>query len=164
MNKSWISTIGCGVAGAVFCVGLFSSLLSLSRYSSVKQQEVKSVAAFDRLDALEREFKSLDAVVSAFDALKMDALVDPKALVTSAFGSGNVKEVRQSAEACHAAYNLNCIEIHVKDVPLTSLLPFLSMSESHRPPLRLAACTIHASDLQSGQGDVVVKLERIEGR
>jgi hypothetical protein len=162
MNKAWASTVVCWVAGLVFCVGLCFSVMSLLRSASLSQQLEKTIRNVERLDALDQESKVLYATVEQFDALRYDQLVDARTLANSAFGAERVDTVRQDLEACGDGYWVNRIEMYIKDISLELLLPFVHMSESQRPPLRLSACTIHASAARSGYGDVTLKLERIE--
>ena len=162
MSKAWVSTVVCGLAGVVICIGLGYSCLSLSRSAQINQKLKRSVRTVERLDALEHESKALRAVVTQFDALRYDSLVDVRTLANSAFGAERVEAVRQAREACGDGYSVNRIEMYIKNISLELLLPFIHMSESQRPPLRLTGCTIHAAASRSGYGDVTLKLERVE--
>ena len=162
MNKAWIPSVVCWLAGIVFCVGLAAATLSLSRCGKVNHKLEQSILMIDRLDAIERESQSLDAVVKQFDALRYDRLVNLQSVANSAFGDDHVDVVRERVESCDEGFSVKRYEIFIKDISLETLLPFVNLTESQRPPLRLAACTIHASAARSGYGDVTLKLERIE--
>ena len=162
MSKPRISTAFCMLAGIVLVAGVVASISSLSRYASVQQRLAKAVTVSERLAAIERESAELDALDAPFDGLRYDNLIDPVALVNTGFGAKHVEDVRRSVQPCGGGYAVNRIEVSLKDVALANLLPFIRTAESLRPPLRLTACTIHASTAEAGSGDVVLKLERIE--
>jgi hypothetical protein len=162
MNNPWISTAFCTLAGIVLLAGVIASISSLSRYATVQQRLAKAVAVSERLGAIEQEFAELDALDAPFDGLRYDNLIDPVVLVNTGFGAKHVEDVRRNVQPCGGGYAVNRIEVSLKDVALANLLPFIRTAESLRPPLRLTACTIHASPAEPGSGDVVLTLERIE--
>lgn len=162
MNKPWVSTAFCALAGIVLVAGVAASVVSLSRYAAVQQRLAKTVAASGRLDALEQEFAELEALSEPFEGLRYDNLIDPVVLVNSGFGVEHVEDIRRSTQPCDGGYVASRIEVSLKDVRLANLFSFVRTAESLRPPLRLTGCTIHASSTEAGTGDMVLKLERIE--
>jgi hypothetical protein len=162
MSKTSIATALSLFACGVFMVGVIASLSSIIRYPAVERELAKAIRTAERLDGVERAFAELDAILAPFEGLAYEALQDPKTLANSAFGGDGVEEVRQHKEACDAGYAVNQIEINLKAVLLKKVLPFIRTAEALRPPIRLTSCTIHASDTQSGTGNVTLGFERIE--
>ena len=162
MNRHRISTAFCVLAVVVLVAGVAASISSLSRYATVQQRLAKAVTVSDRLGALEQTFAELDAHTDPFEALRYDNLIDPVVLINAGFGARYVEDVRRNIQSCDAGYSVNMTEVSLKGVTLANVLPFVRTAESLRPPLRLTACTIHASPAEAGTGDVVLKLERIE--
>jgi hypothetical protein len=162
MNRSPLSSVLSLLACVLFISGIVLSASTLLRFPEAERRLTKAIEAAEDLDALAQEFAALDALLVPFNALPGDALADPQALAERAFGAERIEEVRQRADSCGEGYAVNRIEISLKDVPLETVVPFAREAEFLRPPLRLSACTIHASDTRPGVGNVVLGLERIE--
>jgi hypothetical protein len=162
MNRSWAATLFSALAGVVFVAGVCASATALLQYKTTRRGVARSITSLERLSALEVRASELDAWYAPFEALDYESLIDPRVLVESAFGPGVAEELRQEAEGCGQGYVVNRVRISLKGAALKDIAPFVRTAESLRPPLRLTACTIRASDTHAGTGDVTLKLERIE--
>ena len=162
MSRASTSNVLSLLSLVLFTMGVVLSSSSILRYSATEKKFTKAISASEHLAMLEHEFLVLASLSEPFEALRYDALEDPNALASGAFGADHIEYCRQHRETCDAGFVVNQIELSLKAIALEKVVPFVQTCEALRPPIRLMGCTIHASTTQAGTGHVIFKLERIE--
>jgi len=152
---------------AVAVVVLAGAGLSVDSANTVREARLRVESKqrdLDTLRAMEAEVKRGEAAKQAIEqrpARPAEALLP---LVQAQFPGYKAEDCREARRDVAPGWVVRQTEVSFSEVPFAELMEFVRKAEGTDFPWRLAKCTLRASPVTAGAGQVVLQFEAVQKR
>ena len=154
----WLTVAAIVVAG----VGL--SVQSAGTVRETRFRVESKRRDLDKLRAIEAEVERAEAAKQAIErrpARPAEALLP---LVQTQFPDYRAEDCRETRRDLAPGWAMRQTEVSFGEAPFAGVMEFVRKAEAMEPPWRLAKCTLRASPVAPGAGQVVLQFEALQRR
>jgi hypothetical protein len=116
----------------------------------------------DRLRAIEAEVKRAEAAKRAAEQRPARLAESLLPLVQAQFAAFKAEDFRETRRDLVPGWAVRQTEVSFGEVPFAGVMEFVRKAEAMNPPWRLAQCTLRASPVAPGAGQVVLQFEAVQ--